>query len=53
MIYKKITKASKNLQQNNSETFTNENYKEIPEERYTSPEERQKIINNLRSIITV
>ena len=31
----------------------NENDKEIPKERYISPEERQKIIDNLRSIITV
>ena len=27
--------------------------KEIPKERYTSPEERQKIIDNLRSLIIV
>ena len=27
--------------------------KEIPKERYISPEERQKIIDNLRSIIVV
>ena len=42
---------------NNSETVTNENDKEmpkeIPRERYMSPEERQKIIDNLRSIIIV
>ena len=35
----------------NSETVTNENYtelpKEIPKEKYISPEERQKIIDNL------
>ena len=31
----------------------NENDKEIPKGRYISPEERQKIIDNLRSIITV
>ena len=39
------------------ETITNENDKEmpkeIPKERYMSPEERQKIINNPRSIIIV
>ena len=29
------------------------NDKEIPKERYISPEERQKIINNLRLIIIV
>ena len=34
----KITKLSKNLQQNNSETITNENSKEIPKERYISPD---------------
>ena len=36
----RITKSFKNLQQNNSETVTNENYKEIPKERQT-------IIDNL------
>ena len=50
-------KVSKNSQKNNSETVTNENHKEIskeiPKERYMSPEERQKIIDNLRSIIIV
>ena len=38
-------------------TLTNENdkgmSKEIPKERYLSPEERQKIIDNLRLIIIV
>ena len=53
MEYKKITRVSKNLLQNNSERFTNENDKEIPKESYVSPEERQKIIDNLRSIIIV
>ena len=38
---------------NNLETVTNENDKEIPKERYISPEKRQKIIDNLRSIIIV
>ena len=56
MGYQKITKVSKNLQQNNSETITNENgkkiLKEIPETRYISPEERQKIIDNLDINIT-
>ena len=46
-------RVSKNSQQNNSETVTNENDKEIPKERYISPEERQKIIDNLRLIIIV
>ena len=47
MEHQKIAKVSKNLQQNNSETFTNENDKEISKERYISLEERQKIIDNL------
>ena len=47
MEYQKITKVSKNSEQNYSKTFTNENDKEIPKERYISPEERQKIIDNL------
>ena len=34
MEYQKITKVSKNSQQNNSETVTNENDKEIPKELY-------------------
>ena len=33
-----------------SETVTNENDKEIPKERYISPEERQKTLDNLRLI---
>ena len=41
MKYQKITKVSKNSQQNNSETVTK------GKERYISPEERQKIIDNL------
>ena len=52
MEYQKITKVSKS-----SEKITNENdkkiLKEIPKERYIFPEERQKIIDNLRSIIIV
>ena len=38
-----ITKVSKNSQQNNSEDD-----KEIPKERYISPEERQETIDELR-----
>ena len=34
---------------NSSETVTNEYHEEIPKERYTSPEERQKITDNLRT----
>ena len=43
----KSNKIFKKLQQNNSETVTNENDKEIRKERYKSPEERKKIIHNL------
>ena len=48
LIGGKIMGASKNSQQNNSDTVTNGNDKEIPEERYISPEERQKIIDWMR-----
>ena len=44
----RITKVSKCSQQKKSEKVTNEDDKEIPEERYVSPEERQEIINELR-----
>ena len=47
-IANKITKLSKNSQQNNSKTVTNEHDKETPKERYGSPEERQEIIDELR-----
>ena len=40
-------KVSKNSQQSNSETVTNENDKKIPKQRYISPEKRQKIIDKL------
>ena len=43
-------KISKTSQQNNLEIVTNEHDKEIPKERYISPEERQKVIDNLRFI---
>ena len=42
-IDNRITKVSKSLQQNNSETVTNEHNKEIPKEKYVSPEKRQEI----------
>ena len=45
-----ITKVSENSQQNHSETVINEHDKEIPEERYVSPEESQEIIYELRLI---
>ena len=53
MEYQKIPKISKKIQQNNSGKASNENNKEIPKERYISSEERQKIIDNLRSIVIV
>ena len=49
-IANKITKASISSPQNNSETITNEHDKEIPKERQISPEERQKIIDDLTLI---
>ena len=47
-IVNKITRVSKNLQWNNWETVTNEYNKEIPKQRYISPEKRQEIIDELR-----
>ena len=44
MEYQKITKISKNSQQNNLETVKNEDDKEMPKERYISPEEGQKLL---------
>ena len=49
-IADRIMKVSKTSQQDNSETVTNEYDKEIPKERYISPEERQKVIDHLRLI---
>ena len=49
-IANKITRVSKNSQQNNSEAITNERNKEIHKERYIFPEERQKIIDDLRIV---
>ena len=49
-ITDEITKISKNLQQNSSETVTNEHDKEIHKERHLSPEEIQKIIDDMRLI---
>ena len=49
----RITKVSKNLQQNNSETVTNENGKEIPNEWYMPLEERKKVVDNLDFNIVV
>ena len=44
----KITKVSKYSQQNNSETVTNENDKQIVKQRYISPEKIQEITYDLR-----
>ena len=44
-IDNRITKVSKSLQQINSETATNEHNKEIPKEKYVSPEKTQEIID--------
>ena len=44
MEYQKLTKVSKNSQQNNSETITNDNDKEIPKERYISPKKDRKLL---------
>ena len=49
-IDNKITGVSKISQHKNSETVTNERDKEIPEKRYISPKEKQKIIGNLKVI---
>ena len=57
MEYQKNHKSFQKFIKRYSDTVTNENDKEmpkeIPKERYTSPEERQKIIDNLRSLIIV
>ena len=47
-IANRITKVSKNSQQNNSETVTNEHDKEMLKKRYISSEERQEILDELR-----
>ena len=49
-IADRITKVSKNSQQNNLETSINDNDKEIPKERYIFLEERQKLIDDLSLI---
>ena len=49
-ISNKITGVSKNSQQNNSETVTNQHNKQIPKERYIPPEGRHKIIGDLKLI---
>ena len=49
-IATRTTKVSRSSPQNNSETITNEYDKEIPKERYISPEERQRITDDIRLI---
>ena len=49
-IANKITNVSRSSPQNNSVTITNKHDKGIPKERYVSPEERQKVIDDLRLI---
>ena len=46
----RITKVSKSSVQSNSESIKNEHDQEISKERYISPEERQKIVDDLRLI---
>ena len=43
-----LIKVLKNSQQNNLETVSDENDKEIPKGRYISPEKWQEIFNDLR-----
>ena len=49
-IPNRITKVLRSSPQNDSETITNENDKEILKERYISPKERKKIIDHPRLI---
>ena len=49
----KNKKDSRSSPQNDLETITNEHDKETPKERYISPEERQKIINDVTFNIIV
>ena len=47
-IANKTAKLSKNSEQNNTETVTDEHQKEILEEKYVSPGEKQEIVDKLR-----
>ena len=49
-IVDRITEVLRSSLQNNLETITNELVKKIPKERCMSPEERQKIIDDLTLI---
>ena len=44
----KLQTLQKNSQQNNWDRVTNENDKDIPNERYVSPEKRQEIVVDLK-----
>ena len=46
-IANRMMKVSQHLQQNNSETVTNENDKDMPKGRFISPEEKHKFIDDL------
>ena len=52
-IANRITKASRSLPQNNSETTASEYDKELSKERNISPEKRQNVIDDIRNIIIV
>ena len=49
-IANRIKKISRSSPQNNSEMITSKHVKETPKERYISPEERQKTIDDLKII---
>ena len=49
-IANRITDVFRASRQNNSETITNDSDIEIPKERYISPEEKQKIVDDVRLI---
>ena len=49
-IADRITRLSKNSQQNNSETVTDDYDKAVTKKRCMYPKERQKIIHDLRLI---
>ena len=46
----RVTKVSKTLQQDNSETVENEHIEEITKGRYISPEDVIEIIDDLRLV---
>ena len=50
IIADRITKASRRSPQSNSEEIIKKHGKEIPTQRYISPEKRQKSIDDLRLI---